>query len=71
MNECKAVFAQVFRFSGLHADIEEADAVLELFSGRDGLAADGREGAMAGGRVVGAGDGEGGEGGLVFQFEHP
>ena len=56
MHEREAVFARVFRFLGLDADVEEADAVLKLFAGRDGLAADGGEGAVAGGGVVGAGN---------------
>ena len=55
----------------LDAEVEEADAVEELLSGRDGLAADGGRREVAGGRVVGAGDGEGGERGLVAEGFHP
>jgi len=44
----------------LDADVEEADAVLELLEWTDGLTSDGGEGFVMRGRVVGARDGEGG-----------
>ena len=61
MDEDELVVGGITRVLGLEPDVEEADAVVELFGGRRGLASDGREGFVTGGRVVWAGDGECGE----------
>lgn len=71
VDEDEGVFGEVFGAFGLDSDIEEADAVIELFPGADGLASDGGKGTEAGWGVVGAGDGEGGEGCFVSEFIHP
>ena len=55
----------------LDAQVEEADAVFELFAGGDGLAADRGRGGVVSGGVVGAGDGEGAQGGGVGELAHP
>lgn len=71
MHEQEAVFSQVLGRFRLYTDVEEADAVVELLARADGLAAHGGEGAVVGGRVVRAGDGEGRERSVVAEFLHP
>ena len=65
MDEDEAVGVRFIGGGHLHAQVEEADAIGELFAGADGLTADGGRGAVMGGRVVGTGDREGAEGDLV------
>ncbi len=57
VDEDDAVFGEILGGFGLNSNVEEADAVVELFAGTDCLAADGGEGSMACRGVVGSGDG--------------
>lgn len=61
VDEDELVVGGIIWVFGLDPDVEEADAVVELFGGRCGLASDGREGFVTSGRIVRAWDGEGGE----------
>jgi len=58
VHEDQAVGVGIVGVLGLHADVEEADAVVELLGKGDRLAAHGGEGCVVSRRVVGAGDGE-------------
>ena len=71
VDEDQGVGLGFVRGGDLDAEVEEADAVGELFFGADGLTADRGGCAVVGGRVVGAGDGEGAEGSLVGEVGHP
>lgn len=53
------------------ADVEEANAILQLLGNTDGLAPDRRQRLVAGRRVVGAGDGQQRERPLVVELLHP
>ena len=71
VNEDELVGGGVVGVWDLDAQIEEADAVLELLEGRDSLAADGGWGFVVRGCVVGSGDAEGAHGRVVREVCHP
>ena len=71
VDEDELVRGRVVRGRDLDAQVEETDAVFELFARGDGLAANRGRGGVVSGGVVGAGDGEGAERGGVGQLAHP
>ena len=71
MHEHQSVFGRVIGVFGLDADVEKADAVVELLGHADGLALHGRKGVVVRGRVMCAWDAERGEWSDVFEATHP
>lgn len=71
MYQVEVVRVRVERLGDLDADVEEAESVLQLLLGRDGLAPDGWRGLVVSGGVVGAWDGERAQGSVVRELSLP